>query len=188
MREALADFYATRFRRATLLFCVANAAFFAALFLTYFYLKANAKDWPTPFHFASLLMSGAMTMFSLSGSVTAGFSAYAAKLREREPAVRWMAIAISCWLIFLFLEIVEWVRMAFIIQMGPRTQFGQIFFVLTGFHFLCIFGCVMWLAVVTTDTQHRDVLAASIYSHFLNVIWLAIIFVLYFNNADLEGL
>ena len=107
---------------------------------------------------------------------------------RKGTAVRWMAIAISCWLVFMFLEIVEWVRLAFIIQMGPRTQFGQIFFVLTGFHFLCIFGCVMWLAVVTADTQHKDLLAASIYSHFLNVIWLAMIVVLYFNNADLEGL
>ena len=42
----------------------------AALLGAMFYLRSTSQTWPEPFHFASLLMVAAMTMFSLCGSVT----------------------------------------------------------------------------------------------------------------------
>lgn len=192
MTAVISSFYATKFRRGILLVCVAHAMFFAALFLTYFWLKAGiesaGKDWPNPFHFGSLLMIFAMSMFTVCASVTAGISAYMVKFEDRDPPVRWMAIAVACWLVFMFLELVEWARLIFIVNLGLHTTFGQIFLALTAAHWMCAFVCAMWLAVVASNPHRRDPVAASLYSHFLNLLWLAMVLVLYLGNADLDGL
>lgn len=180
--------FGSRVRRGTLLVCLAHLAFFTALFLTYFYQKATTADWPTPFHFGSLLMAAGMSMFSIAASITAVMSHIASREKDKEPAVRWMAIAIACWIVFLFLEIVEWIRLVFMVELGWTSQFGQIFLAITGAHFLCIFACMMWMAVCAAGVGKRDLVAVGIYSHFLNVIWASIVFLIYFGNADLYGL
>ncbi len=182
------EYFGNRVRRATLLVCAAHAAFFAALFLTFFYQKGTAADWPVPFHFGSLLMAVGMSMFSISASVTAVISDFASKDKVKEPAVRWMAIAASCWMVFLFLEIVEWIRMVYMVDLGWGTQFGQIYLLITGLHFVCIFVCMMWMAVGAAGVGKRDLAAIGIYSHFLNLVWFVIVIVIYLGNSDLYGL
>ncbi len=188
MREHIAEYYGTRARRLTGMCIAANFAFFAVLLAAMFYLRSGAADWPVPFHFASLLMVAAMTMFSLCGSVTMAVGARAAKLGEIEPAVRWIAIAISSWIVFLFLEIVEWVRLVYLEHLGPHTAFGSTFLALTGTHWLAATLCVGWFTYAVTDVRKRDVLAAAMYSHFLNLWWVVLVFSLYFANANLDGI
>ena len=188
MREAIAEYYGTRTRRVTGLFIAGNFAFFAALLAAMIYLRWVSEEWPTPFHFASLLMVGAMTMFSLCGSATMAIAARAAKLDDREPAVRWIAIAISSWFVFLFLEIVEWVRLVYLESLGPGTSFGGTFLLLTGTHWLAACLCIGWFTYVAIDVKNRDVLAAAMYSHFLNFWWIVLVFALYFSNANLQGI
>ena len=101
MREYLAEYYATPARRGTLWVVAAHTAFFAALLAVMFYLRWASEAWPSPFHFASLIMVAALTMFALSGSVTMEIAARAAKLKDQEPAVRWIAVGIATWLTFL---------------------------------------------------------------------------------------
>ncbi len=86
-----------------------------------FYLRWVSEEWPTPFHFASLLMVAALTMFAVSGSATLEMASRAAKLDDQEPAVRWIAVGIASWLTFLFLEVVEWVRLVYLVGLGPKT-------------------------------------------------------------------
>jgi cytochrome aa3-600 menaquinol oxidase subunit 3 len=179
---------ATRTRRRALLVIAANFAFFAALLAVMFYLRSNSPDWPAPFHFASLLMVAAMTMFSLCASVTIAIGARALALSDVEPAVRWVAIAISCWIMFLFLEIVEWVRLVFLVGLGPRTVFGGTYLALTGTHWIAASACVCWMTFVAVDVRRRDVLAVALYSHFLNLWWIVLLFCLYFSNANLQGI
>ncbi|MBV8816930.1 MAG: hypothetical protein JO022_01165 [Acidobacteriaceae bacterium] len=188
MRAGIAHLYGTKARRGTLAFLAANTAFFAALLGVYFYLESSSPIWPTPFHFPSLLMAAAMTMFSLCGSVTAAISARVVETGDAEAPVRWLALGISSWLIFMFLEIIEWVRLVYIEQLGPHTPFGQLFLALTGAHWISAGFCVMWLMYVIADMRSRDVIAATLYSHFLNIVWLVFFVVLYMMNADIAGL
>jgi heme/copper-type cytochrome/quinol oxidase subunit 3 len=182
-------YLATRERRLTALFIAGNFAFFAALLGVMFYLRSSSADWPVPFHFASLLMVSALTMFSLCASVTAAVADRAARLEPAsEPAVRWMAIAISCWFLFLFLEIVEWVRLVFLEGLGPHTNFGATFLALTGTHWIAATGCVGWFCYVAADVKKRDIPAAALYSHFLNAWWIVLVITLYFFNADIQGI
>jgi cytochrome aa3-600 menaquinol oxidase subunit III len=187
MTAFIAEYYATRARRLTLWTIAAHLAFFATLLAAMFYLRWASEEWPAPFHFASLLMVAALTMFALAGSATLEMGARAARLRDIEPAVRWIAAGIACWLTFLFLEIVEWVRLVYLVQLGPSTAFGGSFLALTGTHWLAVCACVSWMTVVASDVRRRDVVAVSLYSHFLNFWWIVLVFTLYFTNGDLQG-
>ena len=184
-----ASYLATRARRLTAIFILGNLAFFAALLGTMFYLRLASLDWPVPFHFASMLMVSALTMFALCGSVTVAISDWAARTEaSSEPAVRWIAIAISSWFLFLFLEIVEWVRLVYLEFLGPHSQFGATFLALTGTHWAAATGCVGWFCYAAADVKKRDILAAALYSHFLCAWWMVLVVALYFFNADIQGI
>src|SRR5690349_10417474 len=117
MKEFLAGYYATRARRGTLILIAGNMLFFGALLAIMFYLRWAAEEWPAPFHFASLLMVAALTMFAVAGSVTCEVGARATKFADRETVVRWFAVSIACWLTFMFLEVVEWVRLVYLVRL-----------------------------------------------------------------------
>jgi heme/copper-type cytochrome/quinol oxidase subunit 3 len=181
----IAVYFATRTRRGTLWIIAANAAFFAALLAVMFYLRWTAEAWPTPFHFASLIMVAALTMLAVSGSATLEIAARAAKFDDPEPAVRWVAVGIASWLTFLFLEIVEWVRLIFLLELGPHTAFGGTYLVLMGAHWLAALACVCWMTYVANDTRRRDIVAVALYSHFLNLLWIVLVITLYLTNFSL---
>jgi heme/copper-type cytochrome/quinol oxidase subunit 3 len=185
MRTHLAEYFATRTRRGTLWIIAANMALFAALLAVMFYLRQASEAWPAPFHFASLLMVAALTMFAISGSATLETAMRAVKLNDQEPAVRWVAVGIASWLTFLFLEIVEWVRLVYLVQLGPDTAFGGTFLALTGAHWVAVCACVCWMTYVANDTRRRDVVAVAMFSHFLNLLWLVLVLTLYLPNATL---
>src|SRR6202045_273669 len=176
MREYLAEYYATRARRSTLWIIAAHVAFFAALLAVMFYLRWASEAWPTPFHFASLLMVAALTLFAISGSATLEMAARAARLNDQEPAVRWIAVGIASWLTFLFLEIVEWVRLVYMLRLGPGTTFGATYLALMGAPWGAACACVCWMTYVATDPPRRDVVAVAMYSHFLNLLWFVLVF------------
>lgn len=185
MTEHLAAYRATKTRRTALWIVAAHCAFFAALLAVMFYLRWASEEWPKPFHFASLIMVVALTMFAVSGSATLEMASRAVASTDSEPAVRWVAVGIASWLTFLFLEIVEWVRLIFLVRLGPDTAFGGSFLALTGAHWIAVCACVSWMTVVASDVRRRDILAVAIYSHFLNLVWIVLVFTLYLTNATL---
>ncbi len=188
MRSSLAEYFGTPARRTTAFFIGINFVVFAVMLAIMFYQRWLSEEWPVPFHFPSLLMAGAMTMFALCASVTMAVGASAAKLDDTEPAVRWIAIAISCWLVFLFLEIVEWVRLVYLEHLGPDTSFGWTYFLLTGSHALAAALCAGWFTRVATHVRKHDSYAPALYSHFLNLWWLVLVVTLYLVNSDLQDL
>jgi len=185
IRAHITVYYATRTRRSTLWIIAANAAFFAALLAVMFYLRWVSEAWPSPFHFASLIMVTALTMFAIAGSATLEMAARAVHFEDKEPAVRWVAVGVACWLTFLFLEVVEWVRLIFLLRLGPNTAFGATYLAVMGTHWLAACVCVCWMTYVATNVRKHDVVAVAMYSHFLNLLWLVLLFAVYFSNATL---
>ena len=188
LQEIISPYYGTKARRHTLVAIGAQAAFFAALLAVLFYLRWASEEWPHPFHFASLIMVFGLTMFAISSSVTVEIAARAAKLQDSEPAVRWMAISVVTWLTFLFLEIVEWVRLVFLERLDWSTTFGSTYLSLTVTHWFFVLGCVVWIIYVANDVKKRDVIAVTLFCHFLNLVWLVLVFSLYLSSATLDGL
>jgi cytochrome aa3-600 menaquinol oxidase subunit III len=183
--EHLNVYYSTRTRRHTIWIILANAAFFGALLAVMFYLRWISEAWPTPFHFASLIMATALTLFAWGGSGTLEMASRAVNISDTEPAVRWVAVGIACWLTFLFLEVVEWVRLIWLVRLGPDTAFGGTYLALMGAHWIAVCVCVCWMTYAANDVRKRDVVAVAMYSHFLNLVWLVLLFSVYFANATL---
>ena len=184
MHARIAEYAATPTRRRTLVLIAANTVFFTALLAVMFYARTMSADWPVPFEFGSLLMVCAMGMSGICASVTMAVGANSAAQGKSDEAVRWIAIAISSWLVFLFLEIVEWVRMIYLVELGLRTPFGGTYLVLTGAHWLAVIVCATWFTFAIADVRRRDVLAAALYSHFLAVWWIVIVILLYLPNMN----
>ena len=90
-----------------------------------FHIRDASSDWPVPFEFGSLLIIFAMASGGICGSVTMAIADNRAEKGEFEESIRWIAIAISAWLKFLFLEAVESVRMIYLLELGPDTTFGM---------------------------------------------------------------
>ncbi len=178
------SYVATPTRRRTMVLIAANFAFFAALFAVMFYIRSGNTDWPVPFEFGSLLMVFAMGMSGLCASITMAVGANSAAQGKDDEAVRWIAIAISSWLTFLFLECVEWVRMVYLVELGPRTPFGGTYLLITGAHWLAVIVCATWFTFAVSDVRRHDILAAAIYSHFLALWWIVIVIFLYFPNMN----
>ena len=175
---------ATSTRRRTVVLIAANFAFFAALLAVMFYIRSGSRDWPVPFEFGSLLMVAAMAMSALCASVTMAVGANSAAQDKWDEAVRWIAIAISSWLVFLFLECVEWVRMVYLVELGPKTPFGGTYLALTGAHWLAVIVCATWFTFAVADVKKRDILAAALYSHFLAIWWIVLVILLYLPNMN----
>jgi len=187
--QYIAPYFATRARRLTGLVIIGNAALFAAILAAMSYLKWNAADWPTPLHFPSMLMAVALAMFGLCGSVTTIIAEHASRtVGDLEPARRWIAIAITSWFLFLFLEIVEWVHLVYVEQLGPSTLFGATFLVVTGAHYMAATCCLVWLGWAAAGIRTRDLLAPALYSHFLSLWWIVLVLFVYIPNADLRGI
>jgi cytochrome aa3-600 menaquinol oxidase subunit 3 len=184
----IAEYGATPVRRRSLSLIAINSVFFAALLGAMFYVRATSAQWPgpaaSPFEFGSLLMVFAMAMSAICASITMVVAANSAAQDKADEAVRWIAIAISSWLLFLFLEIVEWVRMVYLVQLGPKTAFGGTFLVLTGAHWLAVVACTIWFTFVIADVRRRDILAAALYSHFLAIWWIVLVLALYLPNMN----
>jgi cytochrome aa3-600 menaquinol oxidase subunit 3 len=186
LRERIAEYTATPGRRRALKLVAVNFVFFAALLAVMFYVRGTSRNWPESptFEFGNLLMAFTMGMSAICGSITMVVGAHSAAKGENEEAVRWVAIAVSSWIIFLFLELVEWVYVVFLADMGPTTPFGATFLLITGAHWLAVIGCGIWFTFVVADVRRRDILAAALYSHFLALWWIVIIIVVYFPNMN----
>jgi cytochrome aa3-600 menaquinol oxidase subunit 3 len=184
LRTYIAEYGATPTRRRTIVLVSANFAFFAALLVAMFYIRAKSTNWPVPFEFGSLLMVSAMALSAVCASVCMAVGAHSASQGKFEESVRWVAIAISSWLIFLFLELVEWVRMIYLVELGPKTPFGGTYLALTGAHWLAVIACGIWFTFVVADVRRRDILAAALYSHFLALWWIVLVILLYLPNMN----
>lgn len=184
MHSRIAEYGATPARRRTLVLIAANFAFFAALLAVMYHVRSITAEWPVPFEFGSLLLVTAMGMSAICASVTMAVGANSAAQGKADEAVRWIAIAISSWLVFLFLEIVEWVRMVYLVELGPKTPFGGTFLLLTGAHWLAVIVCAAWFTFAIADVRRRDILAAALYSHFLAIWWIVLVILVYLPNMN----
>ena len=171
--------------KSMFLFLSADAIMTFAFFFVFGYLRLTSPQWPTAFHFASGLMSAAMTMFLLAGSFTI-------TVAVRQNQARWLAVTIACWGCFVLLEGMEWLRLIAFVGVSLRSNpwnvpsFGAIYFFLTGLHGLHVVGGMIFMVLVAL--RRWDFKAARWYVHFVNAMWLPIFFGLYLASTDLQGL
>jgi cytochrome c oxidase subunit I len=176
-------------------FVGAESIFFATLVATYLIYKGMSPGGPTaataihPFHTAIA------TFILLTSSFTMVLATEAHKRGEKRWAQLWLAITMICGMLFLGNEAHEFVKAW---SEGVRLQtnlFTQTYYTLVGFHGLHVTIGLAWLGVVlgasmlglVPSTRPITMECASIYWHFVDLVWVVVFIVVYLFKAVVPG-
>ena len=180
-----------------LLFITSEVMFFAGLFAAYFSTRANfvdangVKEWP-PSQFADILNPFSVilvaTVILVLSSVTLQMALGAIRRDDRRGFLRNMGMTFILGILFLLMQAYDY---SLLFQDGLTMgsgPFGTTYFTLTGFHGAHVFGGVVMLGVILyrgmsgqfSSRHHDAVEAASLYWHFVDVVWIILFSILYF--------
>ena len=163
----------TRLKTGMAMFIVSEAFLFGALFFTYYYLRWTTAGWPPEHPAASRAIAN--TVLLLSSSVTMWLAGRAIRLGRTKALVLTAALG----LVFIGITGWEWASESF----RPWTSaYGSIFFTLTGFHALHVFGGVVMLTGFAMRSakgrfsamNHHAIEVGSLYWHYVDIIWLLV--------------
>jgi cytochrome c oxidase subunit 3 len=165
--------------------------FFAGLFAAYFNTRASNHPWP-PEEFADILNPFSVilvaTVILITSSFTCQLAVWAIRRGDRTGFLRNISFTFVLGVIFLLLQAYDYSLLfgdGMTLGSGP---FGTTYFTLTGFHGAHVFGGVIMLGVVLyrgmagqfSSRHHDAVEAASLYWHFVDVVWILLFSILYF--------
>lgn len=128
------------------------------------------------------------TIILLTSSITAHFAHVSLEKNNRSQLKLWLGITVLLGVIFLFLQVEEYVHAYQ--EMNLRLDsgiYGNTFFMLTGFHGLHVTLGTIMLAVMLirvfkghfTPENHFAFQAASWYWHFVDVVWVLLFIFVY---------
>jgi cytochrome c oxidase subunit 3 len=171
------------------LFLVSDSLTFAALLISYSYLRIS-NDWPHPFEFSpGIIFSSVMTLVLLSSSLTMVFGVSAAHAGDRARATKQILLTALGGIVFVALHLMEW---SHLIEDGvtPFSNpwgaplFGGTFFLITGLHMTHVVIGVIYLGVIGIGFRggrfsSEDVEVAGLYWHFVDLVWMFVFPLLY---------
>ena len=179
-----------------ILFICSEIMFFSGLFAAYFSVRASTVPWPpqtptVPPELAERFNLHAEPWFALIltiilviSSVTCQIGVSAIRRDDRTGFVRAFGITLILGIVFLIGQAYDYSTLGFGIS---DTPFGTTFYTLTGFHGAHVFGGAVMLSVILyrglagqfSSRHHDAVEAASLYWHFVDVVWIALFSTLY---------
>ena len=161
-----------------------EAALFAYLLFSYYYIASQAgKGWSPEPH-PTLAMALPNTAVLLLSSVAVWWGEKGATSGNRRQNLIGFGGAIGLGLIFLAVQIFEWKAKAFDMASG---SYGSLYFTITGFHMAHVVVGLIVLSTVFawsaagyfTARRCTPVLVSSAYWHFVDGVWLAVFFTFY---------
>ena len=172
------------------IFIVTDALLFSGLLSGYAFLRQSIPSpWPRQSEVFSIPFIALMTFILITSSMTMGTAVTASRLGDRKKALRNLIFTIIGGLAFLGCQAYEWTQL---IHEGARLhtnpwgppQFGQAFFVLTGFHGSHVFSGLVILIVTAIRTAMgrtpaQGVEMAGLYWHFVDLVWVFIFTLFY---------
>jgi len=175
-------------RRGTfgmLLFILTEALLFLCLFFAYFYLSRSHPRWPMeppPKLMLASIMLGVLVVSS--GVLYWGEEA----IKKRRPQTARLAVGatIVLGIVFMVLQVFEY--RDHLKTLKPTTNaYGSIFYTITSFHAahlvigLCMLVYVLFLPALEPMDRppHRPLHNAALYWHFVDLIWVIVVAVLY---------
>jgi cytochrome c oxidase subunit 3 len=124
------------------------------------------------------------TVALLASSVTMQRAVNAIKRGDRADLIRWLAPTIALGIWFISGQVYEYTKLGFL---PTNSIFSAVFFTLTGFHGAHVTGGILMNAYVFiralkgqfSAQRHLAVEAASIYWHFVDVVWIGLFTIIY---------
>lgn len=171
------------------IFLASDTVLFASVFATYIALKDSGPAGMTFFakDLYELPLAFIMTMLLLTSSLTSVYAMYHMKNYNYSGVRTWMGITVLLGLGFLSLEIYEFYHY---VHMGfgyTQSAFSSAFFTLVGMHGLHVVIGLVWITGLIIRNSSRGLnlynapkfFAASLYWHFIDVVWVFIFTVVY---------
>ena len=173
-----------------LLFITSEVMFFGGLFAAYFSVRANAPQWPPEEFHATLKilpLVGPATLLLITSSFTCQFAVWAIRRDDRTAFLRSMTVTVILGITFLLMQATDYSALAGEGLTLSSGTFGTTYYTLTGFHGAHVFGGVIMLSVVLyrgmagqfSSKHHDAVEGASLYWHFVDVVWILLFSLLY---------
>jgi cytochrome c oxidase subunit III len=177
---------------AMILFIGSEVMLFASLFAAYFFIRFNiADEWPPlanngqPFELP-VLLTAVNTAILVTSSFTLHWGEHRLKhYNDRKGLERGLLVTILLGFAFLLIQINEYIHLGF----TPQDQaFSGAFYTLTGFHGLHVFVGASLLVICFirirkardfTPTSSTPLRAASLYWHFVDVVWVLLFVLVY---------
>jgi cytochrome c oxidase subunit 3 len=178
-----------------MLFIASEVMFFAALFAAYFNAMATVPVFPPEgpegaeavslFHVPYLPIF--MTILLVTSSFTMQWATMRIRRGDRTGMNRAIAVTLILGAVFLALWVADY---ALLISEGfgiDSGVYGTLFYTLTGFHGAHVIGGVVGLGVILsrglagqfTRRHHVAVEAVHYYWHFVDVVWILLVLVIY---------
>lgn len=179
----------------TLLFIGSEVFLFGALFTVYFSFRGLADHWPDGEVHLPLFKTLVFSLFLFASSWTIHKAEGHIKRGEHARFLRWWIATILLGAIFLAGQVWEY---ASLIAEGATlgsSKFASAFYLLTGTHGLHVFGGLCALTVVAVRAskgqfsaeRHAFPQAASMYWHFVDLVWVIVYSVVYLANIGHFG-
>ena len=169
------------------LFILSDMVLFSALFATYASLAHATDGGPVTNQLFHRDLVAVETMALLVSSFICGLAMITAKRANMLWTQIWLLLTALLGLVFLFIEISEFVGMAAIGASPQRSAFLSSFFTLVGCHGLHVTCGLLWIGTMMAQIwakgfqPHimRRLLCLSVFWHALDIIWVAIFTIVY---------
>jgi len=169
------------------LFLLSDIIIFAALFAAYAVLNGETDGGPSPAELFDKRHVMIETGCLLASSFTCGMMMIATERRQVRLTYFWALITAALGLVFLRLEISEFIGMA---QQGAgpdRSAFLSSFFTLVGTHGAHVTIGIVWLLLMMAQIRTlgfrpmvlRRLLCFSLFWHALDIVWIGVFTVVY---------
>ncbi|MGR5985097.1 cytochrome c oxidase subunit III [Bacillus cytotoxicus] len=170
------------------LFLGGETVLFASLFGTYLALKNSTNGGPSSQEMFQMPLVFIMTMLLLTSSLTSVYAMYHMKNFHFKQMRLWLLVTVLLGLGFLGFEIYEFYHYAHEFKHTMRSSaFGSAFYALVGTHGLHVLFGLCWILTLIFRNAKRGLnlynapkfYVASIYWHFIDVVWVFIFTVVY---------
>jgi cytochrome o ubiquinol oxidase subunit 3 len=173
------------------IFLLSDFIMFSAFFAAYAVLSGQTAGGPTGKQLFNLTTVAVETAALLASSFACGMSALAVQTRQTGKVYAASFFTFLFGLVFLGLEIQEFVRMAGEGAGPQRSAFLSSFFSLVGLHGFHVTAGLAWLTVMIGQiatrgflpTTLRRFLCFALFWHALDIIWVALFTVVYLMGA-----
>jgi heme/copper-type cytochrome/quinol oxidase subunit 3 len=161
------------------LFICTEAMLFVLLFFAYFWLGPYPNEKPPELKLPLIMLA-----ILVSSSVLVHFGARGEEKGHQGRARLAAAVAAALGLVFLGLQLSEYGHKLQVLT-PQMSAYGSIFYTLTGIHGLHVLTGVVMLGYAAglprmpDRSPHRSIGNASRYWHFVDVVWVAIVLVVY---------
>lgn len=170
------------------LFLGGETVLFACLFATFFALRNSTNGGPSAKEMFELPLVFTATMLLLTSSLTSAYAIYFMRNAQFVKMQWWLVITILLGAGFLSLEIYEFNHYVHSFSFTIKSSaFGSAFYTLVGTHGLHVLFGLLWITTLVLRNAWRGVTlytapkyyVASLYWHFIDVVWVFIFTVVY---------